>query len=158
MEFQDVDAREGILGGVVNFGPSANEEVIDEFDIVDYVVRFGDSCGQVLALHDPIAEIPKHEAVGTFAQGCCPVDYYSAKLDGVAIPGDTVKLLVVSRTRYGTADYGTAVDIADFISSPAPTHAPSVGGARRGGPWPSSIGLHFLVFALIGLWIHSLVV
>eukprot|EP00927_Polykrikos_kofoidii_P037307 TRINITY_DN31431_c0_g1_i1.p1 TRINITY_DN31431_c0_g1~~TRINITY_DN31431_c0_g1_i1.p1 ORF type:complete len:1853 (-),score=121.15 TRINITY_DN31431_c0_g1_i1:222-5324(-) len=113
--FLDVDDRKGIIGGIAAFGPAARGEAITEANVVDYGIFLTDICGKKLG--SLIAKVPKRNPGEGGWEACCPSDFYSTKLENVAIPDDATQLLVVVRTRFGFGNEGLSIPFQDRHSA-----------------------------------------
>jgi len=132
----------GKYTGLVNFGPNEVNGAIDESDISEYRVHWGDASGHILG-----------EAAGSIAVmnntlDCC-IGIYSVQLSGAKIPLGAATLIVVSVDLIGfPMPVGLSTPVSDWIvtTTKTTTPPPSCCATRKCpceiafGPSPSGSG------------------
>lgn len=96
---------QGDVSGAVRFGPALIDGLIDEGQVEDYRIYFGDRCNQ------PLGEAIATVAKTTARKRCCRSDTYEAVLSSTQPPPGAQGLVIVVHTSEGDAPAGRFITL-----------------------------------------------
>jgi len=122
--FVDLDARRGVVGGVLRFGPAQSSASTALPDIEGYRVHFVGTCGE----HSGTAVefIPRRP----FALECCSSDAYTVTLEELPLPANATQFVITVVTSFGELPYGKGIGLRDSVGTPAPVSVLSSAGSK----------------------------